>query len=444
MVNWLPDTPTPSYPINTPEWAGTGSSGTIASPTTGTTDSSGGTGNEVEGFDVSGLPFQFNPPMHKLSRLILTDFGEGSRNQKSSLAKFYDETGNRYGADFAVRTGASKTKFENLRLGRIIMDDFAVSSGVKESGVRSGFRFLYNPASLGGMLNVSANFIPDQRATNTVVLQSGLENLTFEVLLNRIPDINSKTKVSDYLPQISAAALKRLQEQGTAYDVDYLYRCANGVHDTQSRKRTGDIGVLLPNPCRLILGPFTTRGAIVNVSVSDQMFSGGMVPILSYVNITFSRFLSTTQTDTQKLESLGISRGGGTSSSDSSGSPDGPKPIGQSLTGRSVYNLAKGAGFSSSEADIMTQIAAKESNWNTSAFNGNANTGDESYGLWQINMLGDLGPARRKALGLSKNADLFDPTTNARAARYIFKGQGYRAWSVYKNGSYKSVKIDWR
>lgn len=455
MPSNYPATSTPGGPTYSPELPpnsgypatstpGGPTSNNPYSPTTGSSDSSGGTGTaEIQSFNVSGLPFRFNPPMHKLSRMVLTDLGEGKRYPGNSLAAFYDETNNTYKSDFAVRTGNSKTKFENLRLGRIIMDDMAVSAGIVEAGKRYGFRFLYNPSQISGGLNVSANFIPDQRATNTAVLQSGLETISFEVLLNRIPDVNSKATTSDYLPRISSDDLKRIQEQGTQYDVDFLYRCANGIHDTQSRKRTGDIGVLLPNPCRLILGPFTSRGAVVGVSVTDQMFAGSMVPILSYVQITFARFLSTNTSDLERLQSLGISQEGSGSGSDSGGSSVTP-PSGKTLSGKSVWDLAKGAGFSSSEADTMTRIANKESGWRTNAFNGNASSGDESYGLWQINMLGSLGPDRRRRLGITRNDELFDPVTNARAARMIYKSQGYSAWSVYKNGSYRSVPISWR
>lgn len=291
---------------------------------TGSSDSSEGTGGaEVESFDISGFPFQFNPPLHQSLRFARTDLGEGAKT--SGVAAFYDETRNKYGSDLATRRDEAPTGFEKLRLGRIIMDDIAVSKGVKDGGVRFGFRFLYNPSQLGGALNVGTDFIPDQRATNTAVLQKGLENMHLEVLLNRIPDVTGNAGVTDYLPNITEDDRKRIQEQGTQYDLDFLYRCANGIHNTRQRSQTGDIGVLLPNPCRLIIGPYTSRGAVVSVQVSDQMFSGSMVPTLSYVNITFARFLNMSQDDLADLQSLGITQEGSSGNDDggSSGSSDG-------------------------------------------------------------------------------------------------------------------------
>jgi len=418
-----------------------GSSPANGAPTTGSSDASGGTGTaEIQNFDTSGLPFRFNPPMHNLSRSVRPSMVGAP---KKSYDRFYNEDKNTYDADFAVRNGNGMTGFENLRLGRIVMDDMAITRGIVEGGKRYGFRFLYNPAALSGTLNVGTDFIPDQRATNTAVLQSGLETISFEVILNRIPDVTSKATTSDYTPRISKDDLKQIKERGTHYDLDFLYRCASGIHNTRSRSKTGDIGVLLPNPCRLVLGPYTSRGALVSVAVTDTLFSGDLVPTVSYVTINFARFLNMAPSDTSRLESFGITQGGGGSGESSIDPPSSVGGYGKSLTGKAVYDYAKGAGFSSTEADTMTKIANRESRWNTHAHNGNAGTGDNSYGLWQINMLGDMGTSRRKALGISNNEQLFDPATNARAARMIYKSQGYGAWSVYKNGSYKQVAKTW-
>lgn len=111
-------------------------------------------------------------------------------------------------------------------------------------------------------------------------------------------------------------------------------------------------------------------------------------------------------------------------------------PTGGTVTIEEAYGLARQAGFNDSEARTMAAIAVAESGLNSAAFNGNVNTGDTSYGLWQINMIGDLGVERRAQFGLTADEQLYDPLTNARAAYEIYKQQGFAAWSVYKNGSY--------
>ena len=52
-------------------------------------------------------------------------------------------------------------------------------------------------------------------------------------------------------------------------------------------------------------------------------------------------------------------------------------------------------------------------------------------------MIDRLGPERRRQFGISSNAALFDPTTNAKAARLVYLSQGFGAWSVYRNGAYR-------
>lgn len=102
------------------------------------------------------------------------------------------------------------------------------------------------------------------------------------------------------------------------------------------------------------------------------------------------------------------------------------------LTAAQIYALARGAGFNPQEAEVMTAIALRESAGNPTAHNPDSTTGDNSYGLWQINMLGSMGPQRMKAYGLSRYEDLFDPATNARAAYLLYKSrQSARAKNPY-------------
>lgn len=109
---------------------------------------------------------------------------------------------------------------------------------------------------------------------------------------------------------------------------------------------------------------------------------------------------------------------------------------GESLTVKQMVNLAKEAGFTNEQAVVMGAIGAAESSGKPIAHNPNAAAGDDSYGLWQINMLGKLGPERREQIGITNNEQLFDPKTNAKAAKIIFDQQGFDAWSVYKSGAY--------
>jgi Lysozyme like domain len=68
----------------------------------------------------------------------------------------------------------------------------------------------------------------------------------------------------------------------------------------------------------------------------------------------------------------------------------------------------------------------------------NATPPDDSYGLWQINMLGRLGPARRTKFGLQSNDELYAPAVNARAMASIsLGGTNWQPWTTYTSGAYR-------
>ena len=126
--------------------------------------------------------------------------------------------------------------------------------------------------------------------------------------------------------------------------------------------------------------------------------------------------------------SLGIGEGGGGSYTGGRGGPSIQERAG----------AAYRAGFRGEALITMVAISLSEAGEGSNAFNGNAGSGDKSYGYWQINMLGSLGPARRKQWGLKNDEELFDPDVNARAAFSLGGGgKTFQPWSDYKNGRYK-------
>lgn len=109
------------------------------------------------------------------------------------------------------------------------------------------------------------------------------------------------------------------------------------------------------------------------------------------------------------------------------------------LTRDQIAMYAQAAGLSAADAKTATAIALAESGGNPQAHNGNAATGDDSYGLWQINMTDAAGgPSRRRRLGLTSDAQLFDPAVNARAMAMISSnGRDFTPWTTYTSGAYK-------
>jgi hypothetical protein len=79
-------------------------------------------------------------------------------------------------------------------------------------------------------------------------------------------------------------------------------------------------------------------------------------------------------------------------------------------------------------------IAMKESTGRPKSHNGNSNTGDNSYGLFQINMIGGLGEDRREKFDLKQNSDLWNPVLNAQIAYHMSNGGAdWGSWGVGPN-----------
>jgi hypothetical protein len=103
------------------------------------------------------------------------------------------------------------------------------------------------------------------------------------------------------------------------------------------------------------------------------------------------------------------------------------------LSDYDLVKLLKAVGFTGKGLKTAWAVAKAESNGRPFAFNGNAKTGDSSYGVFQINMIGNLGPDRRDRFDLDTNAQLFSPVKNAQIAFHMTKGgTDWKSWKYAK------------
>jgi hypothetical protein len=110
------------------------------------------------------------------------------------------------------------------------------------------------------------------------------------------------------------------------------------------------------------------------------------------------------------------------------------------LSAAQIAGYAYRAGFRGRALTVATAVALAESGGRPQAHN--AVPPDNSYGLWQINMLGALGPERRQAFHLSGNNQLFDPMVNARAAFAVSgHGRSFGPWTTYTSGAYRRFLV---
>jgi Lysozyme like domain len=100
------------------------------------------------------------------------------------------------------------------------------------------------------------------------------------------------------------------------------------------------------------------------------------------------------------------------------------------LSDLELKELLEAVGFEGKALKTAWAIAKRESNGRPMAYNGNRKTGDSSYGIFQINMLGNLGIDRKEKFDLKSNILLFDPVINAEITYYMT--QGGTDWSSWK------------
>lgn len=111
-------------------------------------------------------------------------------------------------------------------------------------------------------------------------------------------------------------------------------------------------------------------------------------------------------------------------------------PKGVKMRGLWLKAVLREAGFEGKALKEAWAIAMRESTGRPTAHNGNRNTGDNSYGLFQINMIDGLGVDRRERYDLASNVELFDPLTNARIAyKMSAHGTNWSSWAPYNGGS---------
>ena len=118
----------------------------------------------------------------------------------------------------------------------------------------------------------------------------------------------------------------------------------------------------------------------------------------------------------------------------------------KSLENDQLIELLDAVGFKGKSLKVAWAVAKKESGGRPIAHNKNASTGDNSYGLFQINMIGDLGAVRRDKFDITTNDQLFDPVTNAQVAFHMTKGgKDWGAWGLGPNaydGTSHETKIN--
>ena len=166
-----------------------------------------------------------------------------------------------------------------------------------------GFKFMYNPTTFS--YSTASNNAVDWTLgqSDPATLLAGNSNVTFEVYINRIPDLKYLRLTSPKVPEstIYKRTLTQVERdgilnRGTEYDIEFLYRVLNGDPLQKSlllnyNGVTADFGYTTGVPCWLVLNEnMRYFGTVASFQVNHVMFDLNMVPMLSTVSVTFSRY----------------------------------------------------------------------------------------------------------------------------------------------------------
>lgn len=290
--------------------------------------------------------------------------------------------------------------------------------------------------AIADILSTVRNFVSSSSKTNNEFrnessknnrnISSAIRDISKMFQTQRAENAENQNSINEVLDITQATSRKtndnnELLKQSISLQsemLDQLKQISSGMSSLIQASQGGQQGGNSKTPLDNLLGVGAV-GLGVGLTALPGVMNSFFAPELGQQDFFTKDMLSSTSTEGGGYEDTG----GGDS--------------GEKLSVAQMVSLAKEAGFSDEEAVIMAAIGAGESSGRTGAHNPDASTGDNSYGIWQINMLGKMGPERRAQFGIETNEELFDPKKNAAAAREIYEQQGFQAWSVYKSGAYE-------
>ena len=305
-------------------------------------------GKGSKGSTNSGAPqgqkIQFSKD-HKYNAPMVSEayFGTQSFTNTVLDGKFVDQ--GKYGdareAWKGVTGGRGTIQMDQRFLSTFTTNSFDKAK-VKFDLQKYGFKFLYNPTTVSmawGLMSSMDPFYEAQQMDKFQVVASSLMSSTvsFQLMLNRIKDfdyIDSTGLRSGAIPQyvntstlagIQAAStlknnpypetvpnedLAEIYNKGTMYDLEYLFKTINGPDGTfvsDLNGTTADRGWMRPTIVELHLGnSMRYRVRVSEFAVNHLMFNNRMVPLLSTVTLTCSRFVD--GPTTPRTDSNGASR----------------------------------------------------------------------------------------------------------------------------------------
>lgn len=169
-----------------------------------------------------------------------------------------------------------------------------------------GFQFQYNPGTVSMTYQTSPNvdvtmMTSGQEMFNLAGTSSSQGSVSFQIVINRTFDMQYYNNLGQLepgrrdrysKPPVDSQEEKDIYEKGTMYDIEFLLRTLMGTSMLSYLRagRTADMGWLPAIPVELHLGKsMRYLGTVNSLSLNHMIFNERMVPILTTVDINFSR-----------------------------------------------------------------------------------------------------------------------------------------------------------
>ena len=268
----------------------------------------------------------YNPPPHRATRSpSLYYMANIERNFKKDSASYVDRTqgynaftsknqellplGRIYQTESTAKVLNKRYLQEKQGMRRVT--DAQLTANLQSGRGLWGFRFLYNPTTISYSNSVDTSIDWIANVQDPSRFFGGNVTVNFDLYLNRMADLstlkNSGGKIistsGDYPGyDLTDEQARGIYYRGTEYDLEYLYRCVNGVPMrtslTSQSLDTADFGYITGSPLWLHLHDnLRYKASLSNISVNHVSFSDRMVPMLTVVSLSFIRY--------PELQSLG-------------------------------------------------------------------------------------------------------------------------------------------
>lgn len=246
---------------------------------------------------------RWNPPPHIDARGVNFSYRLSNEKDEEILRQ---ELYGTYAQQFADKRFERGRIFQDKVTAKVMNTEVGISLKTKSAqALQWGYQFMYNPETISYQTSDGSGIDWTYGSKDKAVVMSGSQTISFDLLINRIPDMaflrqKDFSQASVYGRALEDYEVEGILKRGTEYDIEFLYRVLTGDPGKNSlllepgyakTALTADIGYVTKVPVWMYLHDnMRLFGSVANISVMHRIFDQNMVPTLTRMSITFNRY----------------------------------------------------------------------------------------------------------------------------------------------------------